>query len=100
MTEEKVKVAPCVCSYVDDTYENINLEIAIPGVPKENIDLKMREDSFSLRAPKVDVEFVTALTFCCPVDPHNVEAKYENGLLKIKAPFKDIKEDSVEIEVT
>jgi len=32
---------------------------------------------------------VTTLAMCCPVIPGKAEAKYENGLLRITAPFSD-----------
>jgi HSP20 family protein len=42
---------------------------------------------------------VTAFGFCCPVVPDKAEAKYENGLLRINAPFKDVMEDAVSVSV-
>lgn len=99
MKVDKIKVAPEICSYVDDNHTRLTLEIAVPGVRREEIALKMHEDSFNLSAPREDVEYVTALSFCCPVKPEKAEAKYENGLLKITVPFKDPMEDAVKIEI-
>jgi HSP20 family molecular chaperone IbpA len=59
----------------------------------------MRADSFSLSAPRDDIEFATALSFCCPVVPEEAKAKYENGLLKIEVPFKDSMEDAIKIKI-
>ena len=41
MAKEKLKMAADVCSYVDEEKNQINLEICVPGVKKENIHLKM-----------------------------------------------------------
>jgi len=99
MAEEKIKVSPNICAYVDGKHTKLTLEIAIPGAPIDNIDLKMHDDSFSLSAPREDIEYVAALAFCCPVKPEKAEAEYRNGLLKIEVPFKDPMEDAVKIKV-
>lgn len=99
MSEDKLKVSPAVCSFVDDKHTRLTLEIALPGVKKKNIKLKMHEDSFNLSAPRQDYEYVTALTFCCPVRPDQARAKYEDGLLKVEIPFKDPMEDSVNMPI-
>ncbi|NIS61432.1 MAG: Hsp20/alpha crystallin family protein [Proteobacteria bacterium] len=100
MAEERLKVSPDVCAYVDDGHTKLNLEISIPGVKKKDINLKMHEDSFNLTAPRENIEYVTALSFCCPVVPEKAKAKYEAGLLKIEIPFKDPMEDAIKVTVS
>ena len=99
MAEEKIRTSPDVCSYVNQENNRLHLDISLPGVKKENIQLKMRDDSFYLAAPRDDIEYVTTQAFCCPMNSKEAEAKYENGLLKIEVPFKEVMEKAVEVRI-
>lgn len=101
MAHEKRTVAPCVASCVDDQHTKIFIEIEIPGVNKDHIKLTMHEDSFYLTAKRQDgyIEYATSYALCCPVKAEQAKAKYENGLLKIEVPFRDVLEGAVNIKV-
>lgn len=77
----------------------LNLEIAIPGVKKEDIHLRVKDDSFHLVASRDDFDYVTASAFCCPVNSKSAKAKYEDGLLRISLDFKDPMADAFHVTI-
>jgi HSP20 family molecular chaperone IbpA len=99
MAEEKLSVSPDVCSYFDDNDTKLRIEVSLPGVKKEDISVKLNEESLFLSAPRDDIKYVATLAMCCPVVPGKATAEYDNGLLRITAPFKDAMDGAMEIKV-
>ena len=60
---------------------------------------KLHEDSFYIHATKEGLEYATSYSICCPVKAKNAEAKYADGLLNVKIPYKMPFEDAVEVKI-
>ncbi|MEJ5358274.1 MAG: Hsp20 family protein [Desulfobacterales bacterium] len=97
--KEKLRMAAEVCSYIDEERNLIHLEICLPGVKKQSIQLKVRDDSYSLVAPREDFEYVSAAAFCCPVDARKAKASYKDGVLKVAIPLKDPMEGARTVKI-
>jgi HSP20 family molecular chaperone IbpA len=97
---ERNRVAPEVCSWTDVDQTALNIEVQIPGVEKNRIKVRLQDDSLSLTAPRDEFDYVATLAFCCPVDADKAEAHYENGLLTIRAPFKDLMAEAIEVPIS
>jgi HSP20 family protein len=100
MAQDKFRVTPDVCTYMSEDEHTLNIQVSIPGVKKDDIRLRMLDDSFSLTAPGNDVEYVAASAFCCPVKANEAQANYEDGCLKIVVPLKNPFENAVEVPVS
>ncbi|MGA1869651.1 MAG: Hsp20/alpha crystallin family protein [bacterium] len=86
----KIKVTPNVFAYADKNYKNLLMEITIPGVKEQDIHMKIKEDGFSLSAPRDDeFEYVIDSSFCYPVTPYKTKTNFKDGLLKVEVPFKN-----------
>ena len=99
MPESRIRVAPSTVAYADAENRKLVVEFAIPGAPRDTIDVKILEDSVHLTAPARDIEYVSAMALGWPVKPDKAEATYEHGLLRIEVPFKDPMEDAVKVAI-
>lgn len=94
-----VKMSPDVFSCSDDE-GNLDIEIDMFGVKKENIELKMVEDGFFVRGKREEtgVEYVGTYAFCCGVVPEKAVAKYVDGKLYVKVPYRESTE-TVDVKI-
>jgi HSP20 family molecular chaperone IbpA len=99
MSEEEVKISPALLAYPDENHDNLIIEIELPRVKKENVKVKIHEDSFYITATKEGTQYIGSYAVCCPVVPEKAKATYENGLLRVAVPYKDPLEDAVDVMV-
>lgn len=93
------RVSPSICAYPDDKYENLEIEVTLPGVEKKDISFKITEDGFYVRATTEGVEYVDSYAICCPVVPEKAAARYSNGILKVTVPYQQPFENAVDVKI-
>lgn len=96
---EETTISPNICIYPDEGFENLNIEIQLPGVEKENIDLNFYEEGFYVVAKKKGVKYVGTHTIVSPVNPDKAIASYANGVLKVNIPYKRPFKETTKINI-
>ncbi len=90
---------------VNEDRNKVLVEIEIPGVKKEDIQLRVRDDIIEVKAERkqdIKVEkkgffrqersysgFYRAIPLQAKIDLDNTTAEYKNGILRIEAPKKE-----------
>lgn len=94
-----VKMTPDMFSCSDEE-GNLYIEIDMAGVRKENIELKMVEDGFFVRAKREEtgLEYAGTYAFCCGVIPEKAIARYTDGKLYVKVPYREATE-TVDVKI-
>jgi HSP20 family molecular chaperone IbpA len=85
-SENVTVMTPEVCIDHDDSAYYIDVEL--PGVDKEHIDLSVGEQSLCVEAARDDVVFLGCFSLAHAVDENKATAKFDNGLLKVEVPLK------------
>ena len=64
--------------------ETVVVLVALPGVNKDNIDLRITGDSLTFSVDAADFEWYDELKLPARVNPKSARASYKNGVLEIK----------------
>jgi len=96
---EVLRLSPAICAYADDNYENLKIEVILPGIEKKNISFKLAEDGFYVKATKEGVEYVDSYSICCPANPDKAAASYSSGILKVTVPYQKPFENAVDVKI-
>ena len=95
--ETTTVVTPEVC--VDHDEKTFYIDVELPGVDKEHVDLSVGEQSVCVEASRDDIVYLGCFSLAHAVDENKAKAKFENGLLEIEIPFKaPIKGKRIKIE--
>ena len=97
---EHLKIAPNICSCVDEKKHVMHVEICIPGANRKDIKLRMNDNYIDLAAPRDDFDYAAGAAFCCPVKSKEARADYKDGLLKVVVPLKGALDPTREISVS
>lgn len=99
--EEKLlyQIFPDMKRRIDYSQRTVEIEVALPGVQKERISLKVLPTWFSLAARRGQMQYAANQSFGAEVIPERTRAKYDNGLLTIVAHIKDPLDEATEISL-
>lgn len=82
---------------VHETDEAVRVVADIPGVEKEEIDLRCDGETLTLRASGETREYEERVTLPTAVDEHSAGATYNNGVLEVT--FDPAEETSTSIDI-
>jgi HSP20 family protein len=95
---EKI-VSPDICVFSDEDLDTLNIQIELPGVDKQNIDLRFYEDGFYIVAKKEDTKYMGSYSLIFSVQPEKAIANYSNGLLAVNIPYKKPLKDGISVKI-
>ena len=80
---------PFVDVVMNDKDQTVKVIAEMPGVQKENIELKATEDSLAIKAKNNDRTYDTTVPLNATVDPDSAKASYRNGVLEVVLKMKE-----------
>jgi HSP20 family protein len=72
----------------DHDSEMYYIQIELPGVKKEDIELSASEQTLCVEGSREDVILFGCFTLAHPVNADKAKASYDNGLLTVEIPLK------------
>ena len=95
----KLRVFPQICTFTNEEGNGYDIEIYLPGVEKETIELKMNKDYITVSGETETVKYTGSYELCCPVESEKAFSTYKEGLLKIHVPFKEVELQTVNVKI-
>ncbi len=91
------RVYPEISRRINRAEKTIELEISLPGVKKDKISLKALPTWFHLAAHRGHMEYSANKSWGFEIVPEKTTAKYDNGLLNIRASIRDPLDNAKEV---
>jgi HSP20 family protein len=96
---EKRKPSIAPTTDVDHDNKFYYIQVELPGVHKEDVELTVADQSFCVRGTREESEFFGCFALAHPANTEEAVAVYDNGLLSIEIPLKAPgKEKKIQIE--
>jgi len=93
------QIFPDMKRRIDYSQRVVEIEVALPGVQKEQILLKVLPTWFNLIARRGQMQYAANQAFGADVVPEKTNAKYDNGLLTIVAHIRNPLDTATEISL-
>lgn len=95
---KKEEYEPSSSTYTED--DKLIVVVDLPGVNKEDIDVKAGKEEVELKAVSEDRKYYTTVELPKKVKPDTAEAKYENGVLTLSLELeKEEREEKKDLEI-
>jgi len=91
------QIRPTYYSNFNSDLGEFECEVHLPGVMKDDVKLRVLPELFDIKAKREHVLFTLTEYFPCELNINSLHAKYENGLLRMKAKIRDPLENAVDI---
>jgi len=86
-------------AYVDHDDKFYYIQVELPGVHREDVELTVSDQSFCVRGTREESEFFGCFALAHPANTQEAVAVYDSGLLSIEIPLKAPgKEKKIQIE--
>ena len=98
-TPLKPRVIPIMYTFTDDEDTGYDIEVHLPGVDKDKIDVKLSEEYIYVAGESERVKYEGTFALCCPVEPGKSTSRYHEGLLTVHVPYKEVEIHTVDVKV-
>ncbi len=86
MIGDKPLLVPIVS--IDHDRDRYMIQVELPGVRREDIDLEVTETSFCIHADKADAAIIGCYFLAHPVNVDEADAAFDGRMLNVQIPFK------------